>query len=170
MSANDRVTLVTGGGRGIGAATARLLAEEGVDVVVCYGRNVAGAEETAAAVRAAGRRAWVYALDLRDAAAVAATVEQIGAEVGGLDALILNAGHNIVTPMMETSTEEWDEIIAINLNGPFYLLKAATRPKRSRWCGRSSPPAGGPSPCRPTWPMPPPSRTCSSVSRPSSGR
>lgn len=121
----DKVALVTGASSGIGAATARLLADEGADVVVCYGRNAAGGEETAAAVRAAGRRAWVHALDLRDAGAVAATVARIGDEVGGLDALILNAGHNIITPLAETTPGEWDEIVAINLNGPFYLLRAA---------------------------------------------
>lgn len=125
LGLRDKVALITGASSGIGAATARLLAGEGADVVVCYGRDAAGAERAAADVRAAGRRAWVFGMDLRDSGAVAATMAAVAAAVGGLDALILCAGQNIVTQFADLSPAEWDEIIAINLNGPFYLLKAA---------------------------------------------
>ncbi len=126
LGLRDTITLVTGASSGIGAVTARLLAEEGADVVVCYGRDEAGAQETAAQVREAGRRAWVVGFDLSDAAAVATAINAIGQEVGGLDALVLCAGQNIVTQFADLTTAEWDQIIAVNLNGPFYVLQAAT--------------------------------------------
>lgn len=126
LNLHDKIALVTGASSGIGAAAARIFAEEGADVVVCYGRDAAGAEQTAAAVRAAGRRAWVFGFDLGDPTAVAAAFVHVAREVGGLDALLLCAGRNIVTPLNELTPEEWNEVVRVNLSGPFYVLRSAT--------------------------------------------
>ncbi|WP_229670250.1 SDR family oxidoreductase [Microlunatus endophyticus] len=85
------IALITGGSRGIGAATALELARSGVDVVINYRDKAARAEKVADQVRELGRRALTVRADLTDAAAVAAMVEQIQDEFGGLDILVLNA-------------------------------------------------------------------------------
>lgn len=125
LGLQNKVALVTGASSGIGAATVHLLAEEGADVVVCYRWNAEGASRIAQAVQDAGRRAWLCRMDVSDADDVSSAVARLRAEVGELDILILCAGENIVTPFEELTTGEWDHIINVNLNGPFYVLRAA---------------------------------------------
>src|SRR6266542_2409161 len=83
--------LITGASRGVGAATARLLAERGIDVVINYRSKSRRAEQVAAAIRAEGRRAMAVQADLTDAAQSAAMFAAVADEFGLLDLLVLNA-------------------------------------------------------------------------------
>ncbi|MHB8899571.1 MAG: SDR family NAD(P)-dependent oxidoreductase [Thermoguttaceae bacterium] len=121
----DKIALVTGASRGIGAATARILAEEGAHVVVGYHTNSQGAEQTAGAVRQAGRQAWTLGVDIADADAVAEAFRRLRESIDRIDLLILCSGESTVTPFAELSAEEWSRIVAVNLNGPFFVLQAA---------------------------------------------
>jgi len=121
----DKTALVTGGSSGIGAATAIVLAEEGVDVAVGYHANRLGAEQTAEAVRQTGRRAWTVGMDVADAREVDNALQRLRQQIERLDILILCAGRSTVTPFEELTSEEWAEIVAVNLNGPFHVLRAA---------------------------------------------
>lgn len=88
---DGRIALVTGGARGIGRGIARVLAREGADVAI-GDVNVAGAEETAALLRAAGRRALAIELDVTSEASAASAIEVVPGEFGRLDVLVNNAG------------------------------------------------------------------------------
>jgi len=125
LGLHGRVALVTGASSGIGAATARLLAEEGADVVVAFGHNEAGARQTASLIEAVGRRTWLCSFDVADAASVSAAIQTSGAQTGGFDVLVICAGHNIVTPFADVTPDEWDTVISVNLSGAFYTLRAA---------------------------------------------
>lgn len=125
LGLRDRVALVTGASGGIGSATARMLAEEGADVVIAYGRRGDAAERVAAVVRSAGRRAWCVGMDVSDAASVERGMRDVHAAVGGsLDVVVLNAGYNVVTPLDALGAAEWDDVVQSNLNGTFYVLRA----------------------------------------------
>src|SRR3954465_4866486 len=87
----NQVAIVTGAGRGIGRAIALKFAAEGADVA-CVSRTAQNSEKVALEVRALGRKAWAYAVDVSDAAAVAATAEKILADCGKVDILVNNAG------------------------------------------------------------------------------
>lgn len=121
----DTSVLITGASRGIGAATAVQFAAEGADVIVGYHRDEVGAERTAQTVRDVGRRAWTCQMDIGDTASVVAAFGEIQGFIEGLDVLVLCAGRNIVTPLNELTPKEWDAIINTNLNGAFYVLRAA---------------------------------------------
>lgn len=106
----NKIGLVTGASSGIGAAVARILAEEGADVVVGFGHDDAGARDTVQAVESKGCRAWSSQMDIRDPRSVAAAVEQLKTTVSRLDVLILCAGQNSVTP--------WNEITPLIIFPP----------------------------------------------------
>src|ERR1700744_6360273 len=87
----NQIAVVTGAGRGIGRAIALKFASEGADVV-CVSRTAENSEKVAAEIRALGRKAWAYAVDVSDSAAVNAAGEKILAEAGKVDILVNNAG------------------------------------------------------------------------------
>jgi 3-oxoacyl-[acyl-carrier protein] reductase len=120
----NKTVLVTGASSGIGAAVARIFAQEGAHVAISYYRNQEGAEQTATVVRSLGRLAVLCPMDLSDPHAIAAAVAALPAPFDALDALVLCAGKNIVTPIEQITPEEWQDVLAVNLNGPFFALQA----------------------------------------------
>lgn len=116
--------LVTGSSRGIGRATAVRLAAAGADVAVHYHAHPADAEETAVAVRSAGRAAPVFGADLGTAQGVRSLAEQLQSQWASLDVLVHNAGAYPRVPFAELDDAAWEECLALNLLGPARLTKA----------------------------------------------
>src|SRR5689334_7063350 len=119
--------IVTGSDSGIGRATAARLASAGHDVGVTWHSDEAGAQATAGAARAAGARCAVARLDLRDPEAASATIERLDHEVGGITALVNNAGANHRAPVLEQTLAGWRDTLYVNLTGPFACAQAAAR-------------------------------------------
>ena len=122
----DKTVFITGASSGIGAAAAEIFSAEGADVVVSFGNNTAGAEGTAAKVRANARRAWLCRMDVGNPDSVKAAVQTVALEIHGLDVLVLCAGLSLHTAFAEVTPEEWQHVLDVNLNGPFYVLQACT--------------------------------------------
>src|SRR5690625_94357 len=110
-----KLALVTGAGAGIGRATAVELARQGARTVLVVDRDGNAAEQTAAAVRAVGAEAAVYQVDVTDDAAVAELAARVNAEHGVVDILINNAGIGMAGRFLETTPQNWDAILAVNL-------------------------------------------------------
>ncbi|MEV4600322.1 3-oxoacyl-ACP reductase family protein [Amycolatopsis sp. NPDC049253] len=125
MELDGKVALVTGGSRGIGAATAQRLAEEGADVAITYVRGAERATEVVEKIKATGRRGLAIAADSADAEAVRAAVETAVAEFGRLDVLVNNAGVGFVAPVAETGLADLDRVLAVNVRGVFLATQAA---------------------------------------------
>lgn len=119
----DSTAFVTGASSGIGAETAVVLAEEGVDVVVGYGSDAAGAERTAARVESLGRSAWPVPIDVADESATVAAAAAIEEAVGGLDVLVLSAGVLSTAPFEQLDPAEWRRVVDVNLTGTFLCLQ-----------------------------------------------
>jgi 3-oxoacyl-[acyl-carrier protein] reductase len=126
LNLHQKVVLVTGASSGIGAATARVFAEEGADVIVSFHRDQTGAARTAEAVRALGRQAWLCPMDVCDPRSIAQAVAELPEHFRTLDVLVLCAGKNVVTPFADIQPDEWREVLDTNLSGPFYLFQAFT--------------------------------------------
>jgi NAD(P)-dependent dehydrogenase (short-subunit alcohol dehydrogenase family) len=127
------VLLITGGSRGIGAATAVLAAQRGWDVAVNYTRDEPAARAVAALVRAAGRRALTVQADVADEAAVLAMYTRIDAELGPLTGLVNNAGVVDVASRIDGGTvERWQRMFKVNVIGSMLCAREAVRRMSTR--------------------------------------
>uniref|UniRef100_A0AAU3H3R7 SDR family oxidoreductase n=1 Tax=Streptomyces sp. NBC_01401 TaxID=2903854 RepID=A0AAU3H3R7_9ACTN len=122
MSLQGRVAVVTGGARGIGEATAIVLAARGAAVAV-WDLDVEGAEKTAAAIHESGGTAIAVGGDAADEATVAASAARTRQELGAVTILVNNAGTTAYQPFTSITEAAWDRMIGINLKGPFLVTK-----------------------------------------------
>ncbi len=127
MSLAGKVAIITGGARGIGRSIARRLAADGASVVIAdVSRETA--EATTKELEAAGRAAMAHGVNVTDAAQVAAMVEAAVGRFGRIDILVNNAGITRDGLILRMKDEEWDQVLAVNLDGAFYCSRAALRP------------------------------------------
>jgi 3-oxoacyl-[acyl-carrier protein] reductase len=124
---NSKVALVTGGSRGIGAGIAKRLASDGASVAITYTKGADAAASVVKDIEGAGGKAIAIQADAADADAVVAAVEKAVATFGRLDVLVNNAGTAIPKPFEETTLEEMDRVININIRGMFVATKAALK-------------------------------------------
>jgi NAD(P)-dependent dehydrogenase (short-subunit alcohol dehydrogenase family) len=123
----DRIVVVTGAGSGIGAGIANRFAEAGADVVVNYRNNEGGARDVVRAIQGFGRRALAVQADVSQAAGAAALVDAALTTFGSLDVLINNAGSYPISPLVEMSESEWDQVVASNLRSVHLCTQATAR-------------------------------------------
>ncbi|GAA4105336.1 3-oxoacyl-ACP reductase family protein [Actinomadura miaoliensis] len=122
-----KVALVTGGSRGIGAAVALRLAQDGADVALTYERNTERADAVVDKIKGIGRRALAIQADSADTGAVTAAVDETAATFGRLDILVNNAGVFLVGSLEELGAEDIDRTLAVNVRAPFVAAQAAAR-------------------------------------------
>jgi NAD(P)-dependent dehydrogenase (short-subunit alcohol dehydrogenase family) len=123
---SGRRVLLSGGGRGIGEATARRAAREGADVLI-VGRTTAEIDAVAASIVDDGCSAWAYAADVADAKQVDAVVAAAAGRWGGIDVLVNCAGFGYTSPFLEFPDEEWRKVMGVNLNGAFMMAQRVAR-------------------------------------------
>ncbi|GGM19828.1 MULTISPECIES: 3-oxoacyl-ACP reductase FabG [Micromonospora] len=126
MSEEPRVAIVTGAARGIGAATARRLAADGLTVAV-VDLDESATEQTVAGIVAAGGRALGVAADVADRARVAAAVDRVAAELGPPTVLVNNAGVLRDNLLFKMTDADWDTVLGVHLRGAFLFSQAAQR-------------------------------------------
>ncbi len=131
-----KAALVTGAGRGIGAAIARELAREGCDVALVELGEFDAAEALAADLRAHGRRALAFRANVADIAAAETNVAATHAAFGRLDIVVTNAGITRDAPSWKMTEEQWDDVLDVNLKGTFAYCRAVAPLLRTQKSGR----------------------------------
>ena len=145
-----RVALVTGGGRGIGRACCEAIAAAGADVAVNYCSNKQAAEETAKLVESTGRRAMTVRADVSSSEEVARMVADVEGELGPIDLLVNNAGIFDYVSHEETTPEQWQRTLDINLTGAMHVARESIPYLQLGWdpsviiVGSKNVPAPGP--------------------------
>jgi 3-oxoacyl-[acyl-carrier protein] reductase len=142
FSLSGKTALVTGGSRGIGAATARAFAQQGADIAISYHTREDAAQAVVTEIAQMGRRAFAFASDARDMAQLQALWKEAESALGHIDILVNNAGLLKNGFLAMTSEASWDEVLDVNLKGAFQLsklaAKAMNRAKRGRIINISS--------------------------------
>ncbi len=127
--------VITGGGRGIGAAVAEMLASEGASVVVAA-RSRDEIESTASTLRDAGHKAWAVACDVTDPASVETLRRESEDKLGGVDVLVNNAGVGYSAPLKAVRLTDWERVFAVNVTGTFLCAQAFLPAMVERGWGR----------------------------------
>ncbi len=140
MELTHAKALVTGGSGGLGARICCLLADEGVDIAIGYLNGEQRANEVKAEIEAAGSKACTVFIDHKDPKSIDAAIKQVTSVMGGLDIVVNNAaiamgGHNIPPGDLDAFTPEiWDEMMSINMRGPYLVTRACAAHLRvSKW-------------------------------------
>ena len=123
MRLKNKVAIVTGGGSGIGTAICRAFSAEGASVVVAD-RNLPAAEDVAKSLRESGQAALAVEVDISDQEKIAIMTDAVIQEYGRIDVLVNNAGARVIKGLLQHTVEDWDQMIQINLTGPFLCAQA----------------------------------------------
>ncbi len=122
---SKKIALVTGGNRGIGRAICFALAEAGATVLFTYQSNADQAKAVVQQIIQKGGHAVAYQMDVKSRQSVKQLMHEIDNSLGGIDILVNNAGINKPTDFDKIEDEDWDEILAVNLKGPFVCMQEA---------------------------------------------
>lgn len=136
MQNEQKVAVVTGASRGIGATTAVALAEAGFAVAVLYRTNRVLAETCVQKIRENGGTAHAYAVDVTDSAAVKIVTAQIEKDLGAVSVLVNNAGISEQKLFTDITDSDWEQMLAVHLNGAFYMTRALVPAMVHRKYGR----------------------------------